>query len=175
MPTTASTLIESRNATSSSVVMPPAAVSLRVVASANGLDRCHVCSLHQPFAIDVRVQELARVWLERAHCFSGGQVEHRPPAVDDDVTAAAVDGGDKAVGRDRFRHTSGELEIDGAAFEEGRREDDAGGAERYERLRSFGCADAAADAAGQPRADGGDERLVRAGVLGRVEVDELHL
>ena len=116
MPTTASTLIESRNATSSSVVMPPAAVSLRVVALRTAWIARHVRSLHQPFAIDVRVQELARVWLERAHRFGGRQVEHRPPAVDDDVTAAAVDGGDEAVGRDRFRHTSGELEIDGAAL-----------------------------------------------------------
>ena len=69
----------------------------------------------------------------------------------------------------------GELDVDRAVLEERGREDDARGSERDERLRPFGRADAAADPAGKAGADRRDERLVRARVLGGIEVDELHL
>ncbi len=91
------------------------------------------------------------------------------------MAALAVDGGDEAVRGDRIGDALRERHVDRAVLEKRRREDHARGAERDECLRPFGRADAAADAAGEPSADGRDERLVRAGVLGGVEVDELHL
>ena len=154
--------------------MPPAAVTRRDVASRTARDRGHVRPLHQAFAVDVRVEELAGERFERAGGVRRRDVERGAPAVDDDLAAAAVDGRDEPVARDSVSDAARQVQVDRPALEERRREDDARGAELDELPGALGGADAAADAAGQPGTDRGDEGFVRAGVLGRVEIDQLH-
>ena len=78
---------------------------------ANGEDRVDVRAAHQPFGVDVGVEELAAVRLERADGLDGGERQRGLPAVNHDVAAAAVDGGDDALGADRVGERLGELEI----------------------------------------------------------------
>ena len=85
--------------------------------------------------------------------------QHRSPAVDDDASAAAVDGGDEAVGADGAGELLREARYRRRPFW---KSDDARmtpvRAEADERARPRRSADAAADAAREPRADRGDER-----------------
>ena len=62
---------------SSHVVMPPAAVTRRVGGAADGHDRVHVGALHQPLVVDVGVEELAAVRLERPHGVDRGDRQQR--------------------------------------------------------------------------------------------------
>ena len=82
------------------VVMPPAAVTSRVVAARTACDRRHVGALHQAFLVDVGVEELAEERLQLANGIDGGERQRGAPAVDDDVAALAVDGGDQPLGAD---------------------------------------------------------------------------
>ena len=59
----------SRQSISSCVVMPPAAVTRRVVAARTARIAVHVGALHQSLAVHVGVEELAEERLERAHGF----------------------------------------------------------------------------------------------------------
>ena len=85
MPTTASMPAASRRSISSHVVMPPAAVTRRAVARADGHDRVHVGALHQPFLVHVRVEELGAVTARARARLDGGDRQHGLPAVDDDA------------------------------------------------------------------------------------------
>ena len=76
MPSASSASISSR------VVMPPAAVSLSLGRLRDGLDRLHVGALHQAFFVDVGVEELAAVRLERCTASHGGERQRGLPAVD---------------------------------------------------------------------------------------------
>ena len=122
----------------------------------------------------MRVEELAREGFERAGGLCRRDVERSAPAVDNDLAAAAVDGSDEPVARDSVGDAARQVQVDRPALEERRREDHARGAELDELTGALGGPDAAADAAGQAGTDPRDDGFVRAGVLGRVEVDELH-
>ncbi len=84
--------------------------------AADGFDRRHVRSLHQAFAIDVRVEKLADEWLEAPRGLGRGQCESRSPAVDHDEALSAVHGRNQLVDSDGaahvFRH--GEVDASGA-------------------------------------------------------------
>src|SRR5207248_2268987 len=71
--------------------------------AADRQDGVAVRASHEAFGIDVRVQKLRTVRLERLHGFHGGQRERRLPAVNHDVTSAAVDGRDEVFGADAAR------------------------------------------------------------------------
>ena len=66
---------------------------------------------HQAFGVDVGVEELAAERLERADRLDRGQRQRRLPAVNDDLAAAAVDGGDDALAADGVGQRLREREI----------------------------------------------------------------
>ena len=128
-----------------------------------------------PFAVHVRVEELADVRLELPDGLDRRDRQRRPPAVDHDPAAAAVDRGDDPVGADGLRERAGDIDLHAGGVEERRADDHVGGAGLEHALGALDRADAAADAAGQTRADLAHEIVVRPFTLGGVEVDELDL
>ena len=95
--------------------------------------------------------------------------------MDDDLAAAAVDGGDHPLGADGVGQRLGEVEIGPPVLEQRRAGDDLLGAGGEDLLRALDRSNAAADAAGQRRRDLADDREVVAGAHRGVEVDDLHL
>ena len=81
-------------------------------------DRVDARAGHQPFGVDVRVQELVAVRLERLDRLDGGQRQRGLPAVNDDVAATAVYGAYHLVPADGVAQRCGELEIGSAALEQ---------------------------------------------------------
>src|SRR6266496_1159541 len=73
---------------------------------------------HQTFGVDVGIQELVAVRLQRTDGFDGRERQRGFPAVDDDVAAAAVDRGDHPVAADPLRQRLRELMIRRAIREE---------------------------------------------------------
>jgi hypothetical protein len=94
--------------------------------------------------------------------------------VNDHLPAAAVDGGDDAVAPDGFGERAREDDVDRAVAEQRRAGDHRVRTQRQHRLRALDPTNAAADAAGQPAADVGDERGVVAAPARGVEIDQLH-
>jgi hypothetical protein len=64
--------------------------------AADRRDGVHVGALQHPLAVHVRVQERAEERLELTDGLHGGQGQRRAPAVNHDLTALAVHGGDQA-------------------------------------------------------------------------------
>jgi hypothetical protein len=90
------------------------------------------------------------------------------------VTASAVDGGDHPLRPDGFGKYSRELEIDRAATEQSGTNNHRVGAAVEYCPRALNTPDPAADAAGKPPADHGDQGCVVSQALGGVKVDELY-
>ena len=175
MPTTESTACASRRSISSCVVMPPAAVTRRVVARRTARMASDVGAAHQAFGVDVGVEELTAERLQGADGIHGPDGEDRLPAVNRDVAAPAVHRGNDLLGADRVGQLLRELEVGLAVLEERRPGDDLPGARRQHVARAFDRADAAADAARQGARDLADDVEVVALAHGGVQVDHLHL
>ena len=90
-----------------------------------------------------------------------------------DESATAVDGGDDLVGADGVGECAREGDVDRAVAEERGAGDDGVRSGREHVLRALDAANTAADAAGQPPADGRDHRRVVAASTRGVEVDQL--
>jgi hypothetical protein len=80
--------------------------------------------------------------------------------VNDNVTAAAINGGNEALRRDGGRDTRRELRVNRSIFEKRGSKNDGGGAEGDHLFRAFGRADPSANTAGEASADLGDQSLV---------------
>src|SRR5690606_20053916 len=142
---------------------------------AHRADGVEIGALHQPFTVDVRVEELGAERFELSDRFDGGDRHGLTPALHRDAPALRVDGRDDAVGAHRIGEPCGELEVGATVLEERRPDDHVRGALIENRARALDRADAAADATRTPRADVLHERVVVAGADGGVEVDELQL
>ena len=90
-----------------------------------------------------------------------------------DPAAFAVDGADHAIDADGVGKSLRARDVGDAVLEQRRSDDDLSRADRAELDRALGRAHAAADLAGQPRADLANEMIVRARAHGRVEVDDV--
>ena len=112
-------------------------------------DGVEIGAAHQPLGVDVGVEELAAVRLERADGLERGQRQGGLPAVDDDVAALAVDRGDHALDADGVGEPLREVEVGPSVLEQRRAGDDLLGAGGEDILRPLDGADAAADPAGQ--------------------------
>ena len=137
-------------------------------------DRVQVGALHQPFLVDVRIEELLAERLELPDRLDRGRPRRFLPALDDHLAALAVDRGDDPLGTDRGGEVGGEGEIRPAAAEQRRADDDRRRAVVEHGPCAFDAADPAADAAGELRGDMPHQRIVGARAQGRVEVDQLH-
>src|SRR5262245_49707029 len=103
------------------------------------------------FGLDVGAEELSAKRLQRPHRFDGGHGERRLPAVNHDLAAAAVDGGDHAVCADRVSKFLRELEIWLAVLEECRAGNHLVGAGRENFPGACGRSNTAADPAREAR------------------------
>src|SRR5262249_8880637 len=95
--------------------------------------------------------------------------------VNHDVPSATVDGGDHLVCTDRVRELLRKVEIRLAVLEEGGTRDDLPGPSRENFAGASGRANAAANAAREPRSNVPAERQVMPGTHGCVEIDHLPL
>ena len=91
----------------------------------------------------------------------------------DDAPAFAVDGADEAIHADGVGKPLRARDVGDTVLEERRSDDHFLGADRAELDRALGRADAAADLAGQPRADVANQVIVRARAHRGVEVDDV--
>src|SRR5205823_9598488 len=96
------------------------------------------------------------------------------PAVNHDLPAFAVDGGDHLFDADGVGQPLREIQIRLAVFEKGRARDDLLRAGREYVPGALGRANAAADAAGERRRNLFDDRQVVAAAHRRVEIDHLN-
>ena len=154
--------------------MPPAAESLRAVRRVDRLDGGEVDALQQAFVVDVRVEELGAVRLERLDGLGRRDGQRLPPAVDGQPAASNVDRDDDVLAADGVADLRGERQVRAAVLEERRAQDDLARARLNHVLRAFGRADAAADAAGQLAGHTPHQVVVVAGAHRGVEVDELN-
>src|SRR5713226_1657593 len=81
-------------------------------------DRLQVRPAHQPFGVDVGVEKLVAVRLQRADGLRGGQRQGRLPAVNHDMSVAAVDGSDDALATDGVAEPPRECEVGLSTLEE---------------------------------------------------------
>ena len=175
IPTTASTPIASSAFTSSIVVIPPAAVTAHIVVRRISEMSAQIRTLHEPLAVHVGEQVFAHERVERLHGFSRAVGQLGAPAVDDDFSAAAIDGGDQTAGADRLGEKSDEGDVHAAIGEERQSGDYGGGAKAKQLTCALDTADAASNAAWELAADSGNELRVVASALGRIEIDQLNL
>src|SRR5262245_1110042 len=110
-------------------------------------DRLHVGAAHQPFRIHMGIEELVAEGLERSDGVSGSQRKRRFPPMDDDLAAAAVDGGNDALAADRVRERFGERQVRLAVLEQRRAGDDLMRTAVEEVVGARDRPDASADAA----------------------------
>jgi hypothetical protein len=92
----------------------------------------------------------------------------------DDVTTAAVDRSDDALGPDRSCERLREIDVDDAVAKKSGADDHRVRTCGEHRLCAFNRPDAAADPAGESRTNRGDHWTVVALAFRRIEIDELH-